>query len=87
MAGTFVAALEARGIAVDPERFTAEVEGLNEMRDGIPVLTRVHVRYRLPVPPEQREAAERALGRHIEKCPTAQTLKPAVEVTASAEWD
>ncbi len=87
MAGTFAAALEARGIAVDSERFVAEVEGTNEMNEsGMPVLTRVHVRYRLPVPEDKREAAERALSRHVEKCPTAQTLKGAVEVTASAEW-
>jgi uncharacterized OsmC-like protein len=53
---------------------------------GMPVLTRVHVRYRVPVEPDKREAAERALARHIEKCPTAQTLKGAVEVTAEADW-
>ena len=88
MAGTLVAALEARGIAVDNEKFVAEVEGTNEMNEaGMPVLTRVHVRYRVPVEPDKREAAERALARHIEKCPTAQTLKGAVAVTASAEWE
>ena len=81
-----MAALEARGIAVDPELFTAEVEGINEMREGIPVLTRVRVRYRLPVDPAKREAADRALGRHVEKCPTAQSLKGAVEIEASADW-
>ena len=87
MAGTFAAALEARGIAVDNDTFVAEVEGTNEMNEaGLPVLRRVHVRYRVPVPEEKREAAERALARHIEKCPTAQSLKGAVEVTAEAEW-
>ena len=88
MAGTLVAALEARGIAVDNEAFVAEVEGTNEMNDaGMPVLRRVHVRYRVPVPVDKREAADRALARHTEKCPTAQTLKGAVEVTAEADWD
>ena len=88
MAGTFAAALEARGIAVDPDRFVAEVEGINEMNEaGMPVLRRVHVRYRLPVDAAHREAAERALSRHVDKCPTAQTLKGAVEVTVSAEWE
>lgn len=87
MAGTLVAALEARGIAVDSSRFVAEVEGTNEMNDaGIPVLRRIVIRYRLPVPEAQREAAERALARHVDKCPTAQTLKGAVEVEALAEW-
>lgn len=87
MAGTLVAALEARGIAVDNESFVAEVEGTNEMNEaGMPVLRRVHVRYRVPVPADKREAAERALARHVEKCPTAQSLKGAVEVTAEADW-
>ena len=87
MAGTFAAALEARGIAVDNETFVAEVEGTNEMNDGgLPVLRRVHVHYRVPVPQEKREAAERALARHVEKCPTAASLKGAVEVTATADW-
>ena len=81
-----MAALEARGIAVDPEAFTAEVEGINEMREGMPVLTRVRVRYHLPVEPEKREAADRALARHVEKCPTAQSLKGAVAIEATADW-
>ena len=73
---------------MDPERFVAEVEGINEMNEaGMPVLRRVHVRYRLPVDAGQREAAERALARHVDKCPTAQTLKGAVEVTAEADWE
>ena len=86
MAGTLVAALEARGIAVDSSQFVAEVEGFNEMRENIPVLARVHVHYRVAVPEEKREAAERALAKHVEKCPTAQTLKGAVEVVATADW-
>lgn len=86
MAGTFVAALEARGIAVDAAQFVAEVEGANEMRENIPVLARVHVHYRVAVPEEKREAAERALAKHVEKCPTAQSLKGAVDVIATASW-
>lgn len=55
------------------------------MRDRIPVLTRVHVSYTLRVPAGSRETVERALERHVEKCPTAQSLKGAVEVTWSAD--
>ena len=88
MAGTFVAALEARGIAVESTRFEARVEGTNEIDEaGLPVLRRVHVSYRVAVPDDKREAAERALSRHVDKCPTAQSLKGAVEVTASARWE
>jgi uncharacterized OsmC-like protein len=60
------------------------VQGFNEVRDRIPVLTRVHVAYRLRIPPGSRETVDRALSRHVDKCPTAQTLKGAVEVTWEA---
>lgn len=60
------------------------MEGHNEVRERIPVLTRVHVSYRLRIPPGSREVVERALSRHVDKCPTAQTLEGAVEVTWEA---
>ena len=63
----------------------AEVEGINELRDRIPVLTRVHVRYRLTIPAGCRELVDRALERHVSKCPTAQSLAGAVAVTWEAE--
>jgi organic hydroperoxide reductase OsmC/OhrA len=85
MLGTLNGALEVRGITLPPDAITATVEGINEIRDRIPVLTRVEVRYALRIPPGSREAVERALATHAAKCPTAQSLKGAVEVTASAE--
>lgn len=55
------------------------------MRDRIPVLTRIRMRYRLRIPAGTREVVQRALDRHVEKCPTAQTLKGAVEIEVSAD--
>jgi uncharacterized OsmC-like protein len=60
------------------------VEGHNEVRDRIPVLTRVHATYRLRIPRGSRDVVDRALSRHVDKCPTAQSLKGAVEVTWEA---
>ena len=57
------------------------------MRDGLPVLIRVHVRYRLRIPAGSRDTVDRALARHVEKCPTAASLKGAVEVSWEAEID
>ena len=74
-----------RGISLPPEAIRAEVEGVNEVRDGLPVLTRVHVHYRLHVPQGSRETVDRALSRHVEKCPTAATLKGAVDVSWEAD--
>lgn len=60
-------------------------EGINEVRDRIPVLTRIHVHYALRIPPGTRETVDRALSRHVEKCPTAASLQGAVDVTWSAD--
>ena len=73
-----------RGISLPPDDIVARAEGINEIRDRIPVLTRIHVNYDLRIPQGTRETVDRALARHVDKCPTAQTLVGAVEVTWTA---
>lgn len=85
MLGTLNGALEAREIRLKPEYITAEVEGFNEVRDGLPVLTRIMVRYALRIPAGTRETVDRALARHGSKCPTAASLAGAVIVEWEAE--
>ena len=85
MLGTLIGALEVRQVPVSEETVLAEVEGVNELRDGLPVLTQVRIRYRLRVTRDARERVDRALAKHQEKCPTAATLKGAVEVSWTAE--
>ena len=85
MLGTLNGALEVRQVKLPPEAIAAEVEGVNEIRDGIPVLTEVRVHYRLRIPPGSRETVDRALARHQEKCPTARSLSGAVAVSWTAE--
>lgn len=60
-------------------------EGINEMQGRLPVLTRIDVQYTLRIPPGSREAVDRALSSHVEKCPTAASLAGSVDVTWSAE--
>ena len=43
----------------------------------------IAVHYRLSVPPEAREAAERALTAHPQGCPAHESVKGAITVT----WD
>ncbi len=74
-----------REIKLDPSAITAEVTGINEVREKIPVLTEVRIHYTLRIPAGSRETVDRALSRHVEKCPTAQTLKGAVEVSWTAD--
>jgi organic hydroperoxide reductase OsmC/OhrA len=85
MLGTLNGALEVRGITLPPRAIRADAEGVNEVRDRVPVLTRVDVRYSLTIPPGSREVVERALATHQEKCPTARSLAGAVEVRWTAD--
>lgn len=86
MLGTLNGVLEARGLKLPPEAMAADVEGVNEIRDRLPVLTRIEIHYHLTVPDESRELVERALERHQDKCPTAATLAGAVEVRWTADF-
>ncbi len=74
-----------RGISLAPDRIDARAEGVNEMEGRLPVLRRIHVHYRLSIPAGARAAADRALASHVDKCPTAASLKGAVDVTWSAD--
>jgi organic hydroperoxide reductase OsmC/OhrA len=85
MLGTLNGALEVRQVKLVGQAIVAEVEGVNEVRDGLPVLTEVRVHYRLRVPADRRDAVDRALARHQEKCPTAASLRGAVAVSWTAE--
>ena len=85
MLGTLNGALEVRGISLESDAITAEVRGVNEVRDGLPVLTSIDIQYALRIPEGTRETVDRALAKHQSKCPTAATLAPAVEITWSAE--
>jgi organic hydroperoxide reductase OsmC/OhrA len=85
MLGTLNGALEVRGISLPPEAITAEVRGINDMWGKLPVLTRIEVHYRLRIAAGARAAADRALATHGDKCPTAASLKGAVEVSWSAD--
>jgi uncharacterized OsmC-like protein len=85
MLGTLIGALEARQVRLADDAIRCEVEGVNEARDGLPVLTAVRLHYRMRIPAGTREVVDRALARHQEKCPTAASLKGAVQVSWTAE--
>jgi len=73
-----------RGIEVAPGAISSTAEGTNEIRDRIPVLTRIHVKYDLRLAANApADKVERALASHVDKCPTAQSLRGAVEITWS----
>lgn len=85
MLGTLNGALEAREVRLDPEAMMAAVTGFNEIVDRLPVLTRIEIEYRLRIPEGMRDVVDWALELHQSKCPTAATLRGAVDVTWTAE--
>lgn len=69
-----------------PDSISATAEGFNEMTDGMPLLTRIHVHYTLRLPAgAPRDKVDRALAGHVAKCPTARSLAGAVAVEWSAD--
>jgi len=87
MLGTLNGALEAREVHLGPDDVVAEVEGVNEVRGKVPVLTEIRVHYRIRVPEEDRATVEKVLSRHQEFCPSARTLEGAVEVSWTADLE
>ena len=85
MLGTLNGALEVRAIPMSPDAIRATVRGINEVRDRIPVLTRIEIDYRLRVPAGSREKVDRALATHQQKCPTASSLAAAIEIVWTAD--
>ena len=85
MLGTLAGGLSARGVKLSGDAIRADVVGENEMREGLPVLSRIVVHYKLRIPAGTRETVERLLAKHQEKCPTAATLQNSVQVSWTAD--
>jgi uncharacterized OsmC-like protein len=83
MYGTLRGALAGRKVAFDRESFTASAEGRITGHGQTIRISAIHVHYDLQVPPEGREAAERALQAHPLGCPAHQSVKDAIRIT----WD
>jgi uncharacterized OsmC-like protein len=87
MFGTFAGALRARKVEFDPTSYTADVAGTIEGPENRTIrITKIHVVYRLAVPPEQRETAERAHQVHAAGCPAHESVKDAIAITSSVEF-
>ena len=73
---------------IQPEDLVAEVVGDVEKEGGVLVLRRIHVNYKLhlPDPDSVRDTVDRVLGMHVDKCPVALSIKGAIDVTTSVEF-
>lgn len=86
LTGTFGGALEARGIRTGRGNLRADARGdLVRTEDGVLVVRRLHVHYRLWAPQEAHEAVERAHRFHARACGMARTVAAAIELTTSYE--
>jgi uncharacterized OsmC-like protein len=83
MYGTLAGALAGRKIAFDRAAYTATVDGRIVGVGKTIRIESITVHYRLTVPPEAREATERALAVHPEGCPAHQSVKGAIAIS----WD
>ena len=54
-------------------------------RDGVLVLERITVHYRLAVPEDRRDDAERVHGSHARACPVARSLEGGIDVQTELE--
>ena len=85
MLGTLNGALEVRGISLAPDAISAVAHGSNELVDGVITLTGIEVVYSLRIAASTRDAVNRALERHQQKCPMARSLEGAVKVSWRAD--
>lgn len=68
-------------------RLVAEGVGEIEKEEGVLVIRRIHVTYRLAgVEEEDRQTVERVLGFHQDRCPVARSIRGAIEVTTELEY-
>jgi uncharacterized OsmC-like protein len=53
--------------------------------DGVIVIKRIHVHYRLMAGEEHRETVERVHGFHAGKCPVYRSISNAIDITTDFE--
>jgi uncharacterized OsmC-like protein len=85
MYGTLAGALSGRKVPFDRQTFRATVDGRISGKGKTIRIESIAVHYELTIPPEARDAAERALAVHPEGCPAHQSVKAAIAVTWDAE--
>ncbi len=83
--GTLGGALEAREIQASAGKLTADAEGDVVVVDGVLVLRRIRVHYRVAAPRDKADVVERVHRVHKDHCPVYRSIHQAIEVTTSFE--
>lgn len=74
-----------RQIPVEADNVAARVEGDVEAVDRVLRIARMRVHYTLRVPKGTREAAERAVAMHEQKCPAATSVRGCIPIAITAD--
>ena len=65
----------------------SEAEGDVEVEDGVLVIKRIRVRYRLQgCPEDEQDAATRAHEHHHSKCPVYRSIGGCIDITTELEF-
>ncbi|NIP83428.1 MAG: hypothetical protein GWM90_31050, partial [Gemmatimonadetes bacterium] len=72
---------------VTPGRLTSDVVGEVEKEDGILVIRRIRVTYRLRAPESARDTAERVRELHHEHCPVYRSIAGCIDITTALELE
>jgi organic hydroperoxide reductase OsmC/OhrA len=73
-----------RQIPVEDGAVRADVQGDVQAVDRVLRISRIRVRYTLRIPSGMREAAERALATHEQKCPAASSVRGCIPIEIDA---
>ena len=74
-----------RKIPATPDKISASVEGDIEAIDKVLRIARIRVRYTLTIPKGKRAAAERAIEKHPNSCPAANSVRGCIDLDIGAE--
>ncbi len=50
-------------------------------------ITEIRVKYRLPIPKDKKDVADRTLEFHPTRCPAYQSVKDAIRIKISADYE
>ncbi|HCK60467.1 MAG TPA: hypothetical protein DHW11_04525 [Gemmatimonadetes bacterium] len=73
--------MEARGISAGEGELIGDVRGEVGKEDGVLIIRKVHVTYRVRAREEHRETVDRVHAMHADRCPVYRTLKDAIDIT------
>ena len=74
-----------RQIPTEPRKVAAQAEGDVEAVDRVLRISRIRVHYTISIPRGMREAADRAVATHEQKCPAATSVRGCIPIAITAD--